>query len=98
MRAIAPMSAAPTDDVRGSRGWTPALSRAASDRATAGLAPEPPRVSPISRTAMAARATSVGTGGPNPPEWVRTIMYCWATSASSGTRTSLLCPTPVVSP
>ncbi len=41
-------------------GCTPAFSRPTSDSATAGLAPDPPRVRPTSRTAIAARDTSVG--------------------------------------
>jgi hypothetical protein len=61
------MSAAPTEEISGTTGWTPAFSIATSASATAGEAPDPPRASPLSRTASAARTCAVGQQRPDPP-------------------------------
>ena len=96
--AICAMSAAPTEAIWGTSGWTPALSIAASTSATATPAPDPPRAIPFSRTARAARTIGAGSGGPIPPLCDRTRKCCSPRICSSVSLVSLPWPTWVVRP
>ena len=67
--AIAAMcmrSPAPTEPSRGTMGCTRAFSIATSSRTASSVSPAPPRAAPLTRASMAARTSSLSSGGPMP--------------------------------
>ena len=78
-QAIAAMcmrSPAPTEPALGTIGCTPALSMATSSCTASSVRPEPPRAAPLTRASIAARTSSVSSGGPMPLAWA-SIIWRW---------------------
>ncbi len=89
---------APTEPCAGTTGVTPRLSSSHKRSSVAGLMPEWPAESELTRSTPAARTNSSRSGAPVPAEWLRTRLRCKVSACSRSITTLAMRPNPVVTP